>query len=89
MKICSRIAIIALVILTVGATVAGAVGYEPAKALGPSVTDRKAWARGDLNVWGALKQASMMEKYPAVLDKAALTVKTFLGQFGITDVKAP
>jgi hypothetical protein len=89
MKIYGRIAVLVLVILTVGSTVAIAVGYEPVKAMEPSITDTKAWARGDLNVWRALKQASMVEKYPALLDKAALTVKTFLGQFGVTDVKAP
>ncbi len=89
MKICGRIAIMALVILMAGATGATAVGYEPAKAMGPSVMDTKAWARGDLNVWRGLKRASFVEKYPAVLDKAALTVKSLLGQFGLVDMKAP
>ncbi len=84
MKVLGSVVAISLIILAVGINVSFAVGYEPVKPLRPSVTDTAAWARGDMDAWNALAEASFVEHYPKVIDGAALSLKALLGQFGLT-----
>jgi hypothetical protein len=66
-----------------------AVGYERYVINGPSqrATDNRAESHASLEK--ALRQASLCESYPKVLDEVAFTVKDILSQFGLVNRQSP
>ena len=89
MKYLGTIITISVMVLVLAAGNALAVGYERYEPGGSSAvgTAKATSARPDL--YTALKDASLVEKCPALLDQATSFVKDILGQFGLTDRKAP
>jgi hypothetical protein len=83
-------ALLIAVMVVFGATsTALAVGYERyvINEQSQRVTDNRAGRHASLEK--ALRQASLCETYPKVLDEVAFTVKDILGQFGIIKTKSP
>ncbi|MFH1113762.1 MAG: hypothetical protein V1792_07555 [Pseudomonadota bacterium] len=78
-----------LALLCIGTGSALAVGYES-----PDTGDRKqsqtsVHPRTERGMIDALKDASFVRKYPAVIDEVVFTVKDILSQFGIAKNATP
>lgn len=65
-----------------------AVGMEKYDVSGAPDTANKVVENGNANVYGALRQASFVERVPAVIDEIAFFVKDILGQFGLAESKS-
>lgn len=79
-----RTLMIALTVLLMAAGTAAAVGYETRDTAKPGVSSPKAPSGYTFSgAYRAIKDATFVEKYPAVLDEAAAAIKTLLSQFGI------
>lgn len=79
--------VIIAVFLASGAALA--VGYNKYAVDDSSQVNSVAKAKQSSSLTEALKQASFIDKYPAVLDGIACFVKEILGQFGIAESQAP
>jgi len=60
-----------------------AVGYERYEVNGAQETQSKAKSDGAEGLAQAVKQATFVEKVPAVLDQVAFFVRDVLAQFGL------
>lgn len=89
MKFGSTVLALALAMIILGTATASAVGYEKRYAdFSPPYrsAEGKTYRRPVLD---KLKDASFIEKCPVFIDEVAAVVKDILGQFGITERKAP
>jgi hypothetical protein len=84
-----RVLSILTLAIFIGAGSALAVGYERLQAPDKVITKDHTSAPMTPTLWGAAKEATMVEKIPAALDQAAALVKDILSQFGVGDKKLP
>jgi len=88
MRYGTKVVAIGILIVLVAVGGALAVGYERYNAEGTSDGQIKANATASPDVFTAVKQATFVEKVPAVLDEVAAFIKDFLAQFGLTENRA-
>ena len=79
----------ALALVIFGSTAAWAVGYEKRY----TKTSPRVGAMGGTayreHVMDKLNEASMIDRYPVIIEDFASTVKDILSQFGLTDKSIP
>jgi hypothetical protein len=88
MRYGTKVVAIGILIVLVAVGGALAVGYERYNAEGTPDGQIKANATASPDVFTAVKQATFVEKVPAVLDDVAVFIKDFLAQFGLSDNRA-
>jgi len=89
MRYGTKVVAIGILIVLVAVGGALAVGYERYNAEeGTSNGQVKVNATASPDVFTAVKQATFVEKVPAVLDEVAAFIKDFLAQFGLTENRA-
>ncbi|MBI4964790.1 MAG: hypothetical protein HY913_16055 [Desulfomonile tiedjei] len=84
MRTGAKIVCVVLFVLLMGPINALAAGYERYR---PGGSDSQVSAQDASGVWGSVKKGLFVEKYPVILDEAALAVKDLLSQFGVVDKK--
>src|SRR5271157_582303 len=85
MRYGTKVVAIGILIVLVAVGGALAVGYERYNAEVTSDGQSKANAAARPDFCTAVKQATFVEKAPAVLDQVAAFIKDFLAQFGLTE----
>jgi hypothetical protein len=83
MRYSAKVVAMSLLIVLVAVGGALAVGYERYNADGKSEGQVKASATARPDLCAAVKQATFVEKAPAVLDEVAAFIKDVLAQFGL------
>ncbi len=89
MKFRNRVVSMMVMIVLLGTSVAMAVGYQRYEIDPADQTKPVAKAPDCQDLGQAIKEASFLEKYPAVIDRVVLFVKDLLGQFGLVKSTAP
>jgi len=72
-----------LSVLLIGAGHAMAVGYESYDTTAERHAKANVHPKTEKGLCEAIKRASFAEKYPAVIDEVASTVRDILSQFGL------
>ncbi len=78
-----------LVILCIGTGSVLAVGYESAGTTADKQSRTSIYPQTEKGLIEALKHASFVRKYPAVIDEVVFTVRDILSQFGIAKNTTP
>ncbi len=87
MRYAMKLTAVSAFVLMLAIGTAFAVGMEKYDASGAPDTSNKVVENGTKNVYGALKQVSLVDKVPVVLDEISFFVKDLLEQFGLADGK--
>ncbi|MBI5568313.1 MAG: hypothetical protein HY914_00055 [Desulfomonile tiedjei] len=82
------VAILALMLLMAAGS-ALAVGYDRYEGGYHRATRSQRVTHTSASAWDTVRQASMLEKVPGVIDRAAMAVKDLLSQFGLVEKKIP
>jgi len=72
-----------------GTGIAAAVGYERLEVNNAAQKKATTKPAPSQDLGKALREASFIDKCPALIDQAVFFVKDILSQFGITKTKAP
>ncbi|MCA1962102.1 MAG: hypothetical protein LDL33_15070 [Desulfomonile sp.] len=89
MRVLRTSVIVATLMAFFGTGIAAAVGYERLEVNNTAQKQTAAKAAPSKDLGKALREASFIDKCPALIDQAVFFVKDILGQFGITKPKAP
>lgn len=89
MRFFRRLMIVTLLTVFFGTGIAAAVGYERYEVSNAAEATPAAKPAPSPDLGKAIREASFLDKYPAVIDQVVFFVKDILGQFGITKPKAP
>lgn len=89
MRLVRTLLVIAVVTAFFGTGTAAAVGYDRYEVDNAAQSKQAAKSAPSKDLSKALREASFIDKYPAVIDQVVFFVKDLLGQFGITKPKAP
>ncbi len=89
MKLLKSVVAVSLVLSLGSAGAAMAVGYERQVVDGKPSSGSKTGPPARPDLLDAIKDASLAQKYPDVLDETVSTVKDILMQFGLADRKDP
>jgi hypothetical protein len=84
-----HIVLLALVLILASITCAFAAGFERVPITGQAPAASGTNARTVSGFVDAVKDASLFDKCPPMIDEAAGTVKAILGQFGLTGPRNP
>jgi hypothetical protein len=89
MRLLYMLMVVALLALFLGTGVASAVGYDRYEVDNGAATKSAAKPGPSPDLGTAVREASLLDRCPAVIDQVVFFVKDILGQFGITKPKAP
>ncbi len=78
-----------LIVLLLAAGSVLAVGYESYGTTVDRQSRTKVYPRTEKGLCEALTKASFVEKYPAIVDELAFTVRDILSQFGLAKNTKP
>lgn len=89
MRLLNLLLVVALLTLILGTGYASAVGYDRYEVNNGAAAKSTAKPAPTTDLGAAVREASLVDKCPAVIDQVVFFVKDILGQFGIAKPKAP